>query len=162
MSLSAHVVFINGYRHIGTATALGQCSLIRISKAAAIQVLLHEPDFAVTLMTSMARQALVAEKVLVDQLTVSSERRLAGLLLRLSADSGRERKKSQPILRHISQADLASMIGATRGRVSYFMNEFRRLGLIDYNRGGYVTVRKQLAKVLRDPQANSWRINTYQ
>jgi hypothetical protein len=43
------------------------------------------------------------------------------------------------------------MIGTTRGRVSYFMNEFRRLGLIDYNRGGYVTVHKRLAKVLRDP-----------
>jgi CRP/FNR family transcriptional regulator, cyclic AMP receptor protein len=143
--------FVDGYKRIGTATALGQCSLIRISKAVVIQVLLHEPDFAVTLMTSMARQALVAQKVLVDQLTVSSERRLAGLLLRLSADSGRERKKSQPILPHISQADLASMIGATRGRVNRFMNEFRRLGLIDYDRGGYVTVHKRLAKVLRNP-----------
>ena len=72
------------------------------------------------------------------------------LLLRLSADSGRERKKSQPILPHISQADLASMIGATRGRVNRFMNEFRRLSLIDYNRGGYVTVHKRLAKVMGD------------
>jgi CRP-like cAMP-binding protein len=84
-------------------------------------------------------------------LTDSSERRLASMLLKLSADGGRERKKSQLILRHISQADLASMIGATRGRVSCFMNEFRRLGLIDYNRGGYVTIHKRLAKVLLDP-----------
>jgi CRP-like cAMP-binding protein len=102
-------------------------------------------------MTSMARQALVAQKVLVDQLTISSECHLAGLLLRLSAESGPKRKKSRPILLHISQTDLASMIGATRGRVSYFMNKFRRLGLIDYNRGGYVTVHKQPSQVLRDP-----------
>jgi hypothetical protein len=45
------------------------------------------------------------------------------MLLRLSADGGREREKPQPVLRHIRQADLASVIGATRGRVSYFMNE---------------------------------------
>src|SRR5580658_9019168 len=94
--------FIDRYKRIGTATALGQCSLIRISKAVVIQLLLHEPGFAVKLMTSMARQALVTQKVLVDQLTVSTECRLAGVLLRLSADSGRERKKSQPILPHIS------------------------------------------------------------
>jgi CRP/FNR family transcriptional regulator, cyclic AMP receptor protein len=93
---------------------------------------------------------LVAEKLLVDQLTVSGECRLAGLLIKLSAESGPKRKKSQSILLHISQADLASMIGATRGRVSFFMNKFRQLGLIDYNRGGYVTVHKQLAKMLRD------------
>jgi CRP-like cAMP-binding protein len=142
--------FINGYRHIGTATALGICSLMRISKAVAIQLLFHESDFSVTLMTSMARRALVAEKLLVDQLTVSGECRLAGLLIKLSAESGPKRKKSQSILLHISQADLASMIGATRGRVSFFMNKFRQLGLIDYNRGGYVTVHKQLAKMLRD------------
>ena len=28
------------------------------------------------------------------------------------------------------------MIGATRSRVSFFMNKFRKLGLIHYNGGG--------------------------
>ncbi len=39
----------------------------------------------------------------------------------------------QPILSDISQATLAEMIGTTRSRVSYFMNKFRKLGLISYN-----------------------------
>ena len=143
--------FIEGYRRFGTATALDKCSLVRIVKPAVIQLLLRQPDFALALVIRLVRQSLHAQKILMDHLTDSSERRLASMLLRLSAEGGRERKKSQPILLHISQADLASMIGATRGRVSYFMNEFRRLGLIDYNRGGYVTVHKRLAKVLRDP-----------
>jgi len=142
--------FIDGYRRIGTAKALGQSCLIRISKAVAIRLLRDEPDFAARLVTSMAHQAWMAEKVLVNQLTSSSKCRLASLLLRLSTESGRESKKSQPILVRVSHADLASMIGATRSHVSYFMNEFRRLGLIDYNPGSFLTVHKRLAKMLRE------------
>jgi Crp-like helix-turn-helix domain len=39
----------------------------------------------------------------------------------------------QPILVDISQETLAEMIGTTRSRVSFFMNKFRKLGLISYN-----------------------------
>ncbi len=38
-----------------------------------------------------------------------------------------------PILLDISQETLAEMIGTTRSRVSFFMNKFRKLGLIGYN-----------------------------
>ena len=33
----------------------------------------------------------------------------------------------------ISQETLARIVGATRGRVSFFMNKFRELGFIEYN-----------------------------
>ena len=36
----------------------------------------------------------------------------------------------------ISQETLAEMIGTTRSRVSFFMNKFRKLGLIDYTKTG--------------------------
>jgi len=35
----------------------------------------------------------------------------------------------------ISQETLAETIGATRSRVNFFMNKFRKLGLIEYNGG---------------------------
>ncbi len=38
----------------------------------------------------------------------------------------------------ISQETLAEIIGTTRSRVSYFMNKFRKLGLINYNGGLHV------------------------
>ena len=37
------------------------------------------------------------------------------------------------VLPNISQEILAEIIGTTRSRVNFFMNKFRRLGLIDYN-----------------------------
>ena len=41
--------------------------------------------------------------------------------------------RPEPIIAKISQETLAEMIGTTRSRVSFFMNKFRKLGLIDYN-----------------------------
>ena len=38
------------------------------------------------------------------------------------------------------------MIGATRSRVSHFMNKFRQLGFIDYN--GHIEVHNSLVNVL--------------
>jgi CRP/FNR family transcriptional regulator, cyclic AMP receptor protein len=71
------------------------------------------------------------EEDLIDQLFNSSEKRLARLLL-LLAHFGKE-GRPQPILLDMSQETLAEMIGTTRSRVSYFMNKFRKLGLISYN-----------------------------
>jgi len=42
----------------------------------------------------------------------------------------------------VSQETLAEMIGTTRPRVNFFMNKFRKLGLIDYN--GKLEVHKAL------------------
>jgi len=60
----------------------------------------------------------------------------------------------QPISPGISQETLADMIGTTRSRVSFFMNKFRKLGLIDYN--GHIEVHNSLlSAVLHDkPQIN--------
>lgn len=139
---------IEEYKRIGSATALGESSLIRMTKAALLRLIRHEPDFAQMLVVNVVRQSLRAQRILAEQLTDSSERRLARMLLRLTGRAGKQ--KSEPILAQISQADLASMIGTTRARVSHFMNKFRREGFIEYNRNGYVTVHNALSKVLLD------------
>jgi CRP/FNR family transcriptional regulator, cyclic AMP receptor protein len=43
-------------------------------------------------------------------------------------------KEGRPV-RQFSQETPVEMIGAARSRVSFFMNKFRKLGLIDYNGG---------------------------
>jgi CRP/FNR family transcriptional regulator, cyclic AMP receptor protein len=78
-------------------------------------------------------RAIRVEADLVDQLFNSSEKRLARVLLLLT-NFGKD-EKPEPILTKISQETLADMIGTTRSRVSFFMNKFRKLGLIDYNGG---------------------------
>jgi CRP/FNR family cyclic AMP-dependent transcriptional regulator len=91
----------------------------------------------------LSRNARV-EADLVDQLFNSSERRLARQLLFL-ANFGSE-GKSEPIKAKISQNTLAEIIGTTRSRVSFFLNKFRKLGLIDYN--GDIHVHNALLNVV--------------
>jgi len=80
----------------------------------------------------------------VDQLFNSSEKRLARILLLMAEFT----KDGEPVqfLPKISQETLAEMIGTTRSRVSFFMNRFRKLGLIEYN--GRIQVHRSLLNVV--------------
>ena len=86
------------------------------------------------------------EADLVDQLFNSSERRLARTLLLLARYGEAHPPRTLP---KISQETLAEMIGATRSRVNFFMNKFRKLGLIEYN-GGLKINSALLSIVLHD------------
>jgi hypothetical protein len=81
---------------------------------------------------------------LVAQLFDSSEKRLARILL-LMAEFG-EPDKPEHLIPPITQETLAEMVGTTRSRVSFFMNRFRKLGLIEYN--GRILVHKALLNVV--------------
>src|SRR3954471_24604133 len=67
---------------------------------------------------------------LVDQHCILSEKRLAGILLRLSHyDSQAGTEITVPAISH---EILAEMGGATGSRICFFMNRFRKLGFIYY------------------------------
>ena len=129
---------------LATATAMMECEIMRLEKAAMIRVLHEEPAFSEMFVTHLLARTIRVEADLVDQLFNSSEKRLARALL-LLANFGKE-GEPEPILAKISQETLAEMIGTTRSRVSAFMNKFRELGLIDYN--GHIEVHRSLLNVV--------------
>ena len=116
---------------LATATAISNCSVIRLEKAAMIRVLHNEPTFSEMFVSYLLSRNMRIEEDLVDQLFNSSEKRLARVLL-LLANFGKE-GKPEPAIAKISQETLAEMIGTTRSRVSFFMNKFRKMGFIEYN-----------------------------
>jgi CRP/FNR family cyclic AMP-dependent transcriptional regulator len=117
-------------RRMATATAMTECEVMRIERAAFVRVLHEEPAFSEFFVSHLLKRTLQVEADLVDQLFNSSEKRLARALLRLS-NFGEEGVPA-PILAKVSQEMLAEMIGTTRPRVSFFMNRFRKLGFISY------------------------------
>jgi CRP-like cAMP-binding protein len=116
---------------MATATALTDCTLMRIAQPAMLRVLHAEPTFAALFMAYLLARNSRIEADLIDQLFNSSEKRLARVLL-LLAHFGKE-GKTEVVLPQISQETLAEMIGTTRSRVNFFLNKFRKLGFIDYN-----------------------------
>jgi CRP-like cAMP-binding protein len=140
-------------RRMATATAMTECEIMRLEKAAIIRVLHEEPAFSEMFVSHLLARTIRVEADLVDQLFNSSEKRLARALL-LLANFGRE-GRPEPIVAKISQETLAEMIGTTRARVSFFMNKFRKLGLIDYN--GHLEIHSSLLNVVLhdEPHINS-------
>jgi CRP/FNR family transcriptional regulator, cyclic AMP receptor protein len=123
---------MNGHAlRIATTTAIEECLITVITKAAMLATLHSQPKFSELFMAYLLTRNSRIEEDLIDQLFNSSEKRLARLLL-LLANFGKE-GSPQPISPNISQETLAEMIGTTRSRVSFFMNKFRKLGLISYN-----------------------------
>jgi len=127
-----------------SATAMADCSVMQIAKKAMLEVLHREHAFSDMFVAYLLTRNLRYEEDLVDQLFNSSEKRLARILL-LLAQFGKDGKPEVAIPR-ISQEALAEMVGTTRGRVSFFMNKFRKLGFVRYN--GEIEVHSSLLNVV--------------
>jgi CRP-like cAMP-binding protein len=131
---------------MATATAMAASSVLAIDKEAMIRLLHEEPAFSDRFITYMLTRNMRIEADLVDQLFNSSEKRLARTLLLLARYGQANPPRALP---KVSQETLAEMIGATRSRVNFFMNKFRKLGLIEYN-GGLKINSSLLSIVLHD------------
>jgi CRP/FNR family transcriptional regulator, cyclic AMP receptor protein len=131
-------------KRISTATALSECTIVRIDKGSAIQALRDDPAFSEVFLAYLLERNIRTQEDLVDQLFNSSEKRLARVLL-LLAHYGKEHQPDLVIAK-ISQETLAEMVGTTRSRVNYFMNKFRKLGFIKYN--GNLEVNSSLLSIV--------------
>jgi len=127
-----------------SAIAIQPSTLARVRKATIVRTLQQEPAFAKLFIAYLVARIGRIEGDVVDQIFSSSEKRLARLLL-LLANFGSQ-SKPEPVLIRISQETLAEMVGTTRSRISYFMNRFRKLGLINYN--GTLRVNRSLLSFL--------------
>ena len=116
---------------MASVVAMTDGAATRIGKASIVRMIHDNPEFSELFTKHLLARNIRVEADLVDQLFNSSEKRLARLLL-LLANFGKD-ERPEAVIPPVSQEMLAEMIGATRSRVSHFMNKFRQLGFIEYN-----------------------------
>jgi CRP-like cAMP-binding protein len=141
-------------KRLATASAMSDCVIMRVDKTEIERLLRDEPAFSQIFVSHLLARTARVEEDLVDQLFNSTEKRLARLLL-LLANFGEE-GRPEPLIAKITQETLAEMIGATRSRVSYFMNKFRQAGFIDYN--GHLEVHSSLLSVVLAEEPRTVRL----
>ena len=117
-----------------TATAMSECSVMRIRRQEITRKLHAEESFADSFVSHILKRNMRMEEDLIDQLFNSTEKRLARTLL-LLAQYGKS-DGPRRALPKVSQEILAEMVGTTRPRVNFFMNKFRKLGFIEYDASG--------------------------
>ena len=138
---------------LASVVAMTPCEIVRLEKETIAGLLHHEEGFSDYFLHHLLTRTARVEADLVDQLFNSSEMRLARALLLLANYGVNDGPEPTPI--KMSHEILAEMIGTTRSRVNFFMNKFRKLGLIKYN--GKLEIQKALLNyVLHDqPQIKS-------
>jgi CRP/FNR family cyclic AMP-dependent transcriptional regulator len=138
----------NRNTRMGTATAIAATALQVIEKNEMVRAFHTDRALSYCFLSYLISRNIRLEEDLVDQVSHSSERRLARALL-LLAGKGNQRRLNSFV--GISQVTLATMIGTTRARVNFFMNKFRKRGFIKYRgpldaHGGLHIDTSQLAK----------------
>ena len=127
-----------------TARAAAASEVVRVPLETITDLLERDPTVAKFLLRDTIARMLGYEDALVHQIINNSERRLARVLLQLAKYDGRGRPKT---IEGISQEVLAEIVGASRPRISGFMNKFRRLGHIEYS-GNRIVVQPSLVSIL--------------
>lgn len=134
-------------QRLGTATALEPSELIRIDRDSWFKILREQPELLEEVLAHLSNRNIELQKDLCAQILDHSERRLARVLLKLT-QTGIEQREAV-VLPRISHDTLASMVGTTRSRITYFMNCFRKRGLIDY-KGGVMVHPSRLTAALQE------------
>ena len=135
---------------MSTATAILPSTIVCVKKATLVRLIHQEPAFAKRFISYLLSRLVRVEEDFVDRLFNFSEKRLARILLLLTRfGKGNGDGTAFP---KINQEQLAQMVGTTRSRVSHFMNKFRKLGLVDYNGNGALTVHSGLRSVVLQEQ----------
>ena len=120
-------------QRIATVTTMTDSVIVRLEKAAIIQVIHQEPAFSGNVHCASSgpehprRSGPGRSAVQFEREAACPPAAAVGEL--------RQGRTPEPVIAKISQETLAEMIGTTRSRVSFFMNKFRKLGFIDYNGG---------------------------
>jgi len=130
-------------RYLASAEAVVKSKVIKISKATMTKFINENAEIGLCFTAFLLQHAMAIEAELVNHLFNSSEKRLARILLLLANFSHQGRL--EPIT-NMTQQILAQRVGTTRARISFFMNKFRRLGLITYN--GSIQVHSGLLDVM--------------
>jgi CRP/FNR family transcriptional regulator, cyclic AMP receptor protein len=121
---------LENVRRVNRVTTLTDCRIERIKGTTIRKVFGKAPKLARLFAGGLLKRSREIMSDLIDHHFHSTEKRLARTLLRLAQFEG---DRQQGLTTPINQAMLAEMIGTTRSRVNFFMNKFRRLGMIEYS-----------------------------
>jgi CRP/FNR family transcriptional regulator, cyclic AMP receptor protein len=83
------------------------------------------------------------QQVIANLAPVDSEQRLGKTLLQLARKLGKKDPRRTRIELKIAHEELSEMVGATRPKISMFMQRFRNLGLIETNENHFLVIKEK-------------------
>jgi CRP/FNR family transcriptional regulator, cyclic AMP receptor protein len=125
---------VKASRRTSTAISMGPARVYGIRKEAMIEALVGQPRLAENFTASLLARNVNLEEHICDQLFNHTEMRLARLLLTLSRFGPHDNLPDTTVPKFTHEM-LAKMVGTSRPRITFFMTKFRKLGLVQYEKG---------------------------
>jgi len=122
--------FASAVKRPESASAMNRAVVRRLSR----RDFLHEvrrSQLTDELLRHLAARIGEGQGMILDLVTSDSERRLAKMLLNLAEKLGTPDGPYVRVEQRISHEDLSQMVGTTRPRVTAFLQNFKRMGMID-------------------------------
>lgn len=124
-----------GMSRLFTATAFTDTRLIRCERDSFFELFSGNSDFCIRFVTHLIDRLFKTQYEIMDHISKPAQDRLPTLLLSLAGFSNGE---ETICVGKIDQQTLANMVGTTRSRVNYFMQQLRKQGHIRYADGLWV------------------------
>ena len=121
---------LDGHPRSATVVALEPVRALRVEGSAFGSFLLARPRLVVGLLRVLSGRLRDADQLRLQLSVAPAEQRLARCLLGLAADHGQIGASGIRITARLSQADLASYVGASREAVNQILRRFRDDGLV--------------------------------
>ncbi len=123
------------------ATALEDAEIITVRCSDLAKFMAEEPSVVTALGKHVGERIRTLEQKLSDFVFKDVAQRLAGLIVDLAYDYGKQGSSAEYIVEiKLTHQDLAGLIGSTRETTTTVLNQFRDKKLIDFQRGR-ITIR---------------------
>jgi len=116
------------------ATAMDNVVLLSFEAKAVRALAKRNASLAFRLLELVNGRRVVLERKVEDLAFRNVPSRLARVLLELAEEYGEKFGENIVISTKLSQQDIGNLIGSTRETTSHFLNQFKKIGFIDFNK----------------------------
>ena len=129
------LALLDGEPRSANAVAREACNLLLLRRADFLQFLVDEPQVAVNLLAVLSSRLRWTDQIVHDTEFLPVRARLVRVLLILAQTRGQAGPRGVVITSHLTQTDLANMVGATRESINKWLRFYERQGLVHHHRG---------------------------
>ncbi len=141
---------IDGGLRSASAAAVEASTLLTVSRTALLEALSSSSELADGLLRSLGSMVRRLTDQAADLVFLDLHGRVAKLLLSLSQERGISEAGGWTLDLHLTQTDLANMVGGSRQSVNQVLNSFERLGYLDLDGRRIVILKPELLQELAD------------
>jgi CRP/FNR family transcriptional regulator, cyclic AMP receptor protein len=140
-SVFGELPMVDGGLRSASAAAVEPTTVLTVSRGALLEALGNSPELADRLLRSLGSMVRRLTDQAADLVFLDLHGRVAKLLLSLSEERGTPEAGGRALDLHLTQSDLANMVGGSRQSVNQVLNSFERLGYLELD-GRRIVIRK--------------------